>query len=223
MKTCSHCQIEKPENDYHTRKASPDGLAYVCIACAKILNKESYLANKEKYKIRAKLWAKNNPDRRKEISKKSDAKNKQRKKGYSAAYMAKKKSENIDAVRAEWRFRTLVFRKNNKEKVYSYALKRRSLASRVGAATSEQIKRLLGAANNICGYCGKPTASITIDHIIPVARGGSGGIKNLFPACKSCNSQKHAKEVSEWLMESHGIQGLARAVYFMENGKHVGF
>lgn len=51
-----------------------------------------------------------------------------------------------------------------------------------------------------CFYCGEvPSgASRTVDHFLPVEKGGSDNIDNLFPACKSCNSSKGKFTVDEW-------------------------
>lgn len=38
----------------------------------------------------------------------------------------------------------------------------------------------------------------TIDHAIPVARGGSSDETNLVPACRQCNSQKGSKTPEEY-------------------------
>lgn len=45
-----------------------------------------------------------------------------------------------------------------------------------------------------CTYCGVPgtDAELEVDHIIPVARGGSHHISNLTTACRSCNQHKGA-------------------------------
>lgn len=50
-----------------------------------------------------------------------------------------------------------------------------------------------------CAYCGG-LENITIDHVIPISRGGTHGIGNLVPACSKCNNQKLDKTVMEWRM-----------------------
>ena len=47
-------------------------------------------------------------------------------------------------------------------------------------------------ATGICHYCGKrfPPSDLTMDHIIPVARGGKSDRGNVVPACHGCNRDK---------------------------------
>lgn len=47
-----------------------------------------------------------------------------------------------------------------------------------------------------CAYC--PAVADTIDHVIPLARGGRHAEGNLLPACRSCNSSKGDKLLIEW-------------------------
>ena len=48
-----------------------------------------------------------------------------------------------------------------------------------------------------CRACGS-SEDIVVDHIIPLARGGRHSIGNLQPLCRSCNSRKHARFMSEF-------------------------
>lgn len=47
-------------------------------------------------------------------------------------------------------------------------------------------------AKGLCHYCGKkfPPQQLTMDHIVPIARGGTSSKGNVVPSCKSCNSGK---------------------------------
>lgn len=49
-------------------------------------------------------------------------------------------------------------------------------------------------AGKPCGICGKPiaTGDAEVDHILPVARGGSNALDNLQLAHRSCNRSKRA-------------------------------
>ena len=55
-------------------------------------------------------------------------------------------------------------------------------------------------AKGRCHYCGlnTPPAQLTMDHIVPIARGGKSTKGNLAPACKTCNSKKKQLLPMEW-------------------------
>jgi 5-methylcytosine-specific restriction endonuclease McrA len=55
-------------------------------------------------------------------------------------------------------------------------------------------------AKGICYYCGRkiPASQLTMDHIVPIARGGKSSKGNVVPACKSCNTQKKQLLPMEW-------------------------
>jgi len=44
----------------------------------------------------------------------------------------------------------------------------------------------------ICNYCEKTfkPEELTMDHVVPIARGGESVKNNVVPACKECNSKK---------------------------------
>jgi 5-methylcytosine-specific restriction endonuclease McrA len=55
-------------------------------------------------------------------------------------------------------------------------------------------------AKGICHWCGGqfPPADLTMDHIVPIIRGGMSSRGNVVPACKECNSRKKYLLPMEW-------------------------
>jgi 5-methylcytosine-specific restriction protein A len=55
-------------------------------------------------------------------------------------------------------------------------------------------------AKGVCHYCGRPTPpqELTMDHIVPIARGGRSTRGNLAAACKDCNNKKKHLLPMEW-------------------------
>ncbi len=51
-----------------------------------------------------------------------------------------------------------------------------------------------------CHWCKKrfPAKELTMDHIIPLGRGGKSVRSNLVPACKDCNNKKKYLLPTEW-------------------------
>lgn len=54
-------------------------------------------------------------------------------------------------------------------------------------------------AQGVCHYCNEQFSKpeLTMDHIVPVARGGSSTKGNVVVCCKSCNSLKAHKVPAE--------------------------
>jgi 5-methylcytosine-specific restriction protein A len=52
----------------------------------------------------------------------------------------------------------------------------------------------------ICYYCGKhcKPGELTMDHIVPLARGGRSTKDNLVACCKECNTRKKTMLPLEW-------------------------
>lgn len=55
---------------------------------------------------------------------------------------------------------------------------------------SQWWKNILG--KGLCHYCGAkfPAKELTMDHVVPVARGGTSTKGNVVPACRKCNQEK---------------------------------
>ncbi len=85
----------------------------------------------------------------------------------------------------------------NKEHI-NFLTKRRQfrLKGARGNYTKEEVDNLFVKHEGRCYYC-KVNKATSIDHVIPISRGGSNYIHNLVPACIPCNSRKKDKLLSE--------------------------
>lgn len=48
-----------------------------------------------------------------------------------------------------------------------------------------------------CQYCGTHGVQLTVDHVMPRARGGENSWENLVTACKRCNNRKGGRTAGE--------------------------
>lgn len=55
-------------------------------------------------------------------------------------------------------------------------------------------------AKGVCHYCNcpSPPGELTMDHIVPISRGGRSTKGNIVPCCKICNSKKKQLLPMEW-------------------------
>ena len=76
MKKCNYCHVEKPKTEFYKKLGSKDGLFWWCRTCHKQKAKDRYhaLAKMSEYREaeskRINAFLQNNPDKRKEYSKK---------------------------------------------------------------------------------------------------------------------------------------------------------
>lgn len=59
-------------------------------------------------------------------------------------------------------------------------------------------KRRIAAGR--CHYCGRQVGArrLSMDHVVPLIRGGRSRRGNVVPACKECNAKKKALLPVEW-------------------------
>jgi 5-methylcytosine-specific restriction endonuclease McrA len=55
-------------------------------------------------------------------------------------------------------------------------------------------------ASGLCHYCSRKVTpnQLTMDHIVPVIRGGKTTKGNVVPACKACNTKKKYNLLMDW-------------------------
>ena len=55
-------------------------------------------------------------------------------------------------------------------------------------------------ADGVCHYCRRRVGNgaLSMDHLVPLGRGGRSVRGNVVPACKACNSRKQSMLPVEW-------------------------
>lgn len=93
---------------------------------------------------------------------------------------------------------TANYRKANPEKSNAYFQARRArLLAAPGVYTVEDWQSIVDRQNGRCAACDKQCV-LTVDHIVPLKRGGTNWPSNLQGLCLSCNCSKGARLESEW-------------------------
>ncbi len=103
---------------------------------------------------------------------------------YRKRYYAEHRADAIMATNA--------WRKENPDKFRDVAIayrERRRLRLVGGNITAKQWRELLNIYGNMCLRCGD-TKKPTMDHVVPISKGGLHIIENVQPLCRSCNSSK---------------------------------
>lgn len=59
-------------------------------------------------------------------------------------------------------------------------------------------REIIDAWDGACAYCGCKPEKVTLDHVIPKAKGGTTDRANLVPACARCNVSKNHCDVWDW-------------------------
>jgi 5-methylcytosine-specific restriction enzyme A len=55
-------------------------------------------------------------------------------------------------------------------------------------------------STGVCYYCARQVGhrALTMDHLVPLGRGGTSSRGNVVPACKDCNNKKKGMLPVEW-------------------------
>ena len=134
-------------------------------------------------------WRKANPDR--------DRKNARRYsqrpdvKAYRSAWI-KANAHRVPEYNAKW-----LRLHPEKARLRSHQSRVRRLAVERFLVSESDWLQLCRRFGERCAYCGD-VAKLTIDHVVPITRGGRHSIGNLLPACRSCNASKNNRFLVEW-------------------------
>lgn len=181
-KRCIRCKQTKHTEAFHKDASRVDGLNSACITCQKEKDALRYLRNRDHILKTKKEDKINNPEKYKKWSQTSYFNQHE----YNKLRVKLWKQTNPDKVRIA------DLRKKAKRK---FALE----TAEVNNFTIEDWLALCEAVDYKCAYCRKET-KLTVDHVVPLIRGGEHTLVNIIPLCKSCNSSKNNKTLLEFIL-----------------------
>jgi 5-methylcytosine-specific restriction endonuclease McrA len=172
----------------------PDGSQKNRVYCSKVCTSAAYYARKD-------------PERRRAESNAWYAKNRERR---APALLAAKTDLKCQECGERLPPTSHVDRKFCSRKCINTRSLRENLAQIVEAGRRRRARmngpgvsrrdwnRLTNRHGGRCAYC-NASAPLTMDHVVPIIRGGQHAIGNILPACLSCNSSKRARLLADWL------------------------
>ena len=170
-KTCNRCGLVKPAIEFRShRRTDGDGYYNQCQECERAYHRSVHESRKE----------------------------------YQRNYIAANRGR-VYATQKAWKVRNrdhcLAWRREHdkrpKWRLYNRVQQHRRRVGKDTTVTTEQIQELMGRQTK-CYYCGKPfntKRKATIEHVIPLSKGGAHDISNIVLACGPCNFKKQNKIV----------------------------
>lgn len=216
FKTCTKCGESKPATlEYFFRSsANQDGLNTRCKTCHSEKAHKWYEANAEKKIGQTRAYYAANKERALAKQREYSVKNKARIAARRREY-ATRNAERISEHRRQFRMqhkellseRNRVYRAANKERLAVTArarlhIRRARIFQADGEYTGADIQAQYERQKGRCYYaaCGhsKLGDKYHVDHVVPLARGGTNWPDNIVLACPACNLSKHNRLPHEW-------------------------
>lgn len=185
-KKCTHCRKVKSLSEFGADKSTNDGLRYDCKSC----RKESYdrrrprLLESSRRRYEAKREAILEGLRLKKEERLAKARDYYRRRTQSDP----KYLERLNEKARRWQ------RQNPIKNAASAHRWRTRIRGNGGSYTEAEWLALCERFGNVCLACLKP-AKLTVDHIVPVSKGGANSIDNIQPLCRPCNSRKRDRAI----------------------------
>jgi len=177
MKTCTRCKVEKPKTEFSKNAAAKDFLQSRCREC----NSAHYFENKEAISARDAAYR---------------AANKQKIIARNIAYYA--------ANKEKMNVRFVAYYAENPDKFAAHNRNRKARKRNAdGRHTGADVLSIFDNQRGLCAGCGvrllkSGVNKYHVDHIVPLAKGGSNWPENLQCLCPGCNLSKGAKHPDDW-------------------------
>lgn len=212
-KSCTGCKLEKPISSFSKDSKSKDGNCFRCKDCMSVQSAAYHAGNKEKIAARkarhelknpgaqarkALKWRQSHPDKARAGYARYHLENKEK----VAAKDAKRYAANPEKAAMQYAKWSALNPSAVKAKDAS---RRARLKNAPGSHTKDDINSLIDLQKNKCAICKCGIQKkYHVDHIQPLAKGGSNDKANLQILCKDCNLNKHAKDPISF-MQSKGF------------------
>lgn len=222
QKTCTKCKITKPVTDFARSTIHRDGYYSSCKACKSAYEQAYRAANLNQVRERARKSQAKRAESHREKGRRYYADNREHILERTAAYQkahpevsraaqAKYKAVNRDQLLPQVRQRSADWRERNRDKDRAASIRWRKanpdayraiqwrrkarMKGNGGEFTMQEWQDLKARYDYRCLRCGasEPEIVLTVDHVIPIARGGLNVIENIQPLCRACNSSKNAR------------------------------
>ena len=181
MKRCCTCGEVKETSMFNKDRSADDGFQHRCRACQSTIHRDKRIA--AGLIVRG---PKQTPEQRLAL-----ARDYNRLTNRSTI----RRQDNYDAVLASERAsRQRNKEKNRPAKNARQSARNRALADRTFTILPKELRRLYAQP---CAECGAKDRQ-SLDHRIPLSRGGRHSIGNLMTLCQPCNASKHARFLTEW-------------------------
>lgn len=197
VKMCTKCGVKKPLAEFHRNSGSSDGLRPDCKQCHSDAKAEHYAANREKMLARNAKYLAANRDKARDAAAKWRGENPEKSRANNSKWYAEH-TEKVRAAVAKWQA-------ENPGSVRIIKQNRRARKIEAGGKLSPNLAdRLFKLQKGKCACCGLPLGKdYHLDHIMPLALGGSNTDDNIQLLRSTCNQQKHAKHPVDF-MQSRG-------------------
>lgn len=175
-RTCSECQVRLPLTDFCADKRATLGRRANCKSCVKARSRASYYVNPENRSARVRRY----------------------------------RRENVDDIRAKDSIRYERDKPRRIELATEAVHRRRALMQSTKLLPGITIRALRVKHGDLCCYCSvtmtfEPSRDrrfipdkATLEHVVPLSRGGLHDWENTRLACWQCNVRKNNKLTTEW-------------------------
>lgn len=189
FKKCSKCGrwLVASTVNFHKNKDGKYGLRADCKECYNAHYRKHYHENIEKERARSKNYYYDNIEKEKERATKYQAEHREKKREYDRKWYKTPQGQVV---------------------AFNARIKRRQKEEQQGnGITPDQWLEMMNFFDWKCAYSGeyigsKENQSIrSIDHIVPLVKGGAHEIWNCVPMYRPFNSSKNDKDLEEWYLQ----------------------